>query len=403
MTGVIWKQIPLYTKYEVSNTGLIREIATGELRSIYEGSTSNGTYLYVSVFSDVRGKRRQLFVHRAVCKAFHGLHPDYAKLDVNHKDTDKHNNHDWNLEWSTRSANVKHSFMSGTRNDALQVIMTDHETGEETKFWSMKELAEWLGLKHKKGFHHAMRYRTVKYQGRYTFRVEGVYIAPERNNAIATHLIDFVNHEYHRFINLGQMEIVKDIRRGTAQTLLNAPELRLFNGCVIAKVGDERLFEYVPTVTQVMIDQSVADYQKHSAVERRPYDIGFLVKDYTTGVISTLTRTSEVNKLLDITSIVSSYSAVKLRLFRGVAVKRSDDADDFLDYTPEYIQLSLKHQPLRGIPIRVTNLISNTTEDWPGLAAFAKSIGVADIEGYRQKVKYGSIEDYKFEDLQILN
>lgn len=53
------------------------------------------------------------YVHRIVAETF--IQCDDLSLDVNHKDGNKKNNHVDNLEWCTRSQNIKHSFENGIR------------------------------------------------------------------------------------------------------------------------------------------------------------------------------------------------------------------------------------------------------------------------------------------------
>lgn len=52
-------------------------------------------------------------LHRAVAEAFIPNVED--KPIVNHKDGNKQNNADWNLEWSTISENTKHAWSNGLR------------------------------------------------------------------------------------------------------------------------------------------------------------------------------------------------------------------------------------------------------------------------------------------------
>jgi len=51
-------------------------------------------------------------VHRLVFQTFHPI-PNPEDYDVNHIDTCKQNNRDWNLEWMTRSENCIHAFTNG--------------------------------------------------------------------------------------------------------------------------------------------------------------------------------------------------------------------------------------------------------------------------------------------------
>lgn len=52
------------------------------------------------------------YVHRIVCRAWHGP-PPTPQHEVNHKDFDKTNNHPDNLEWVTRVENVRHAARAG--------------------------------------------------------------------------------------------------------------------------------------------------------------------------------------------------------------------------------------------------------------------------------------------------
>jgi hypothetical protein len=108
--------------YQVSNTGLVRScdrtvksapkvgsrIAKGSARSCH--LNGNG-YLTVGLWKDGVGKTT--YVHFLVSRAFLGECPD--SYDVNHKDGIKTNNCVSNLEYCTRSQNLKHAYATGLR------------------------------------------------------------------------------------------------------------------------------------------------------------------------------------------------------------------------------------------------------------------------------------------------
>ena len=64
------------------------------------------------------GKRKVYAVHRLVAKAFIGLAG--SKMQVNHKDGNKLNNHVENLEWVLPSENIQHAIETGLTNNLLE-------------------------------------------------------------------------------------------------------------------------------------------------------------------------------------------------------------------------------------------------------------------------------------------
>ncbi len=105
--------------YEVSDLGRVRSLDRvimgadgvpkphhGRVLSPFKRSRC---YLYVSLWKN--GSKITEAVHRLVAFAF--LPNPHGKPEVNHIDGCKTNNRAENLEWCTRSENVKHAFMTG--------------------------------------------------------------------------------------------------------------------------------------------------------------------------------------------------------------------------------------------------------------------------------------------------
>lgn len=99
----IWKEIPGYPKYEVSNLGSIRRKVSEKNIKPYPGLRG---YLTVLLYNSKKKKR--FYSHRLVAIAF--LENPLNLPQVNHKDGNKHNNKVSNLEWVTPGGNNLHAY-----------------------------------------------------------------------------------------------------------------------------------------------------------------------------------------------------------------------------------------------------------------------------------------------------
>lgn len=120
-----WKDIHEYSGiYQVSNMGNIRSIDRivtqyGHKQNytrIMRGKAikprlQNGGYLIVWLCKN--GISKPFTVHRIVAKHF--INNEEQLTDINHMDGNKKNNKVENLEWCTRSYNVKHSYLMHDR------------------------------------------------------------------------------------------------------------------------------------------------------------------------------------------------------------------------------------------------------------------------------------------------
>lgn len=111
------KQLPGYSKYCVSDCGMIFELKNG--RQLKQELSYKG-YPVVTLYSD-QLIRKTMPVHRIVMHVFAGE----SRLTVNHKDGNKLNNHISNLEYLTAADNLKHS------NEVLHTIRGHKLTGVE--------------------------------------------------------------------------------------------------------------------------------------------------------------------------------------------------------------------------------------------------------------------------------
>lgn len=109
----IWKDIDGFDGYQVSNTGKVKSLNynhTGKER-ILKASINTYGYKIVNLFR--YGKKKNMYIHQLVARAFIP-NPDNLP-QVNHKDEDKTNNNVSNLEW----CDGKYNCNFGTRNERV--------------------------------------------------------------------------------------------------------------------------------------------------------------------------------------------------------------------------------------------------------------------------------------------
>lgn len=134
--------------YEASDTGLIRNAKTG--REVKQFVGKDG-YLRIQI----AGKTRT--VHRLIACAF--VPADPGKDFVNHIDGKKQNNRADNLEWVTRSENMKHAYGLGLKTSAGEKNGRSKLNGDEVAFirkhfvqgdkeFGAKALAKRFGVAH---------------------------------------------------------------------------------------------------------------------------------------------------------------------------------------------------------------------------------------------------------------
>lgn len=100
-----WVPIPKNDKYEITPHGDVRNRKTGR---ILKGGINNSGYRTIHL-----KKYETEFVHRLVAETFIPNDSPSIKKDVNHIDGNKLNNDVTNLEWVSRSDNVRHAYANG--------------------------------------------------------------------------------------------------------------------------------------------------------------------------------------------------------------------------------------------------------------------------------------------------
>lgn len=130
-----WADIPGYPNYMVSTFGRIYNAKHERFIQPFEKFGYDHVMLYRN------GRRVNKKIHRLVADAF--IPKRFGANEVNHDDGDKHYNDVANLEWSTRSENMKHAFETGLKSATNKHKIMIVETGE--RFDSITECADAIG------------------------------------------------------------------------------------------------------------------------------------------------------------------------------------------------------------------------------------------------------------------
>jgi len=108
---VMWRAIPEFENYQVSNSGQVRRIKqtwNNLPKTLKPWVESHG---YNQVELSNKNGQKTFRVHRLVLCVFIG--PPPKGQVCNHKDGDKQNNKLDNLEWVSSSDNMKHAYKTG--------------------------------------------------------------------------------------------------------------------------------------------------------------------------------------------------------------------------------------------------------------------------------------------------
>lgn len=117
------KEIKKYPCYFVTKEGLVFSSKTNKfLKFSYDQQGYQRVGLYTGNY-----KTKTIKVHRLIAETF--IENPLNKKDVNHIDGKKTNNNVLNLEWCTRSENIKHAF-----NNGLKTITQKQIDGVKSRF-----------------------------------------------------------------------------------------------------------------------------------------------------------------------------------------------------------------------------------------------------------------------------
>ena len=146
----IWKPVPGFEAYHISNTGNIKRIAGYDSAGLWRkertlhptpcGDKRN----YYGTSLTVNGKSYHKRIHRLVAEAFIP-NPD-SLPHVNHKDGNGFNNHVDNLEWTTQQGNVRHAHETGLTQmrgeDNVKAKITEDDVREIRRLYNEEGMSK---------------------------------------------------------------------------------------------------------------------------------------------------------------------------------------------------------------------------------------------------------------------
>lgn len=107
--------------YSVNSLGIVYGLKGQPLKVQVHAKTG---YCYVSI------AKRLHSLHGVVCRTFHG-EPPTPKHEPNHKNGIKTDNCESNLEWMTRSENIRHSYHTLKRRDSGVATLWKGKSGKD--------------------------------------------------------------------------------------------------------------------------------------------------------------------------------------------------------------------------------------------------------------------------------
>ena len=127
-----WKIINGYPDYSINEFG---EVKSNRFNRILKPSTSSNQYQYVNLIHNK--KKKTTAIHRLVIEHFGDSCPD-TKSVVDHKDSNKQNNHINNLEWVSISENTTRAYNNQDKKLKVKEL--------RVQGWTMQKIANYLGM-----------------------------------------------------------------------------------------------------------------------------------------------------------------------------------------------------------------------------------------------------------------
>lgn len=242
-----WKQIPLFTSYEASDTGLIRNKSSKKIITSFCSFSNPKNYLAVRLKDD-QNRNRIMYAHRLIGYAFHGYHDkneNGEKYVIDHKDGDKHNNNINNLEWVTHSENMVRAMKAGLRNDNIEVIVKDMLENKEQVFYSIIELCRTMKINRLRVYSFLYLYKDKKwYRDRYQFVYNKEKLFAVMRKSKPCFIYDLIKNEWAQYKSINHASLSTGINAGIIRWKIEKWNTDQYCGYIISNTKDTKIPKY---------------------------------------------------------------------------------------------------------------------------------------------------------------
>lgn len=139
----MWKIIKDFENYEINELGQVRNAKS---HVVLKDRPTNCGYVRVVLYKN--GKPKDLSIHRLVAETFIPQN-DLLKSDVNHINGMKTDNRVENLEWVTKSENIRHAQDIGLKTyDSISRQIAVIKKGKKRIFKNSYEASAYVGCSH---------------------------------------------------------------------------------------------------------------------------------------------------------------------------------------------------------------------------------------------------------------
>lgn len=246
-----WKPWPFHSYVSVSNFGRVKNLKTN---NILKPATDRYGYHKLSLRLD--GKVYYVTVHRLVAQSW--IPNPENKLQVNHINGVKKDNRVENLEWSTASENISHSFEMNLNSNCFNITLEDLETGVIENHRSIKVISKIMDITP------SVVIPLIKYSdknpilGRYIVKINESELTKKATNTVKDgkkiYVYDWVSEELNEYDSLNIASYFTGIRsldgsRRDICTVFNyigysiSTNKEVFKGMINTRSKDELLQE----------------------------------------------------------------------------------------------------------------------------------------------------------------